>query len=83
MPDTTQLPLPGMPLRFSISAVWESADRPCTIRGSVDVPSDQFTSQFVGTDTEGRMTLDELSSAMCTVLLATFDRMSELDRPAS
>lgn len=78
MPETTQLPLPGMPLRFIVSAVWEAADRPATIRATVDTPSDQYCSQFVGHDTQGRMTLEELADLMCTMLLTTFDRLGEL-----
>lgn len=68
MPEFTQLPLPGMPVRFVVSAVWESGDRPCTVRATLDVPSDQFSSQIIGYDTEGRMTLDELQAAMETLL---------------
>lgn len=71
MSKSVQFPLPGMPLRVVVSAVWESAERPCTIRATVDVPSDDYSSQIIGADTEGRMTWDELQGAMETLLAAT------------
>lgn len=64
MLEFTQLQLPGMPVRIVVSAVWESADRPCTVRATVDAPSDQYSSQVIGSDTEGLMTWDELGAAM-------------------
>lgn len=73
MPEFVQLPLPGMPIRFIVSAVWEDPARPCTIRATKDVPSDQFDSQITGFDTEGLMTLDELQGAMETLLSALFN----------
>lgn len=74
MPEALQPPLPGMPVRFIVSAVWESADRRCTIRATADTPSDEFSSTFVGSDTEGKMLLDELSEAMCVMIMATVDQ---------
>ena len=69
-----QLPLPGMPIRIVVSAIWESAERSCTIRATVDAPSDQFSNQIVGTDTEGSMTWEELSGAMETLLAHVMDQ---------
>lgn len=68
MPEFVQLQLPGMPVRIVVSAVWESAERPCTIRATIDAPSDQYSSQIIGTDTTGKMTPDELQGAMETML---------------
>lgn len=68
MPEFVQLALPGFPVRIIVSALWESADRPCTIRATADAPSDQFSSQVVGVDTEGLMTWEELQDAMETLL---------------
>lgn len=82
MPEFVQFPLPGMPLRIVVSAVWESADRPCTIRATVDAPSDEYTSQMVGSDTEGKMTWDELESAMETLLGHVMSNAALLDAAA-
>jgi hypothetical protein len=64
MPVFIQDILPGMPVRIIVSGVWEAADRPCTIRATVDVPSDDFGSQMVGADAEGLMTWDEFITTM-------------------
>lgn len=74
MPEVHQPPLPGMPVRFIVSAVWEAGDRLCTIRATADAPSDEYSSVFVGTDCEGRFTLAELGDAMCTLLLDVIEK---------
>jgi len=73
MPEFVQPTLPGMPVRIVVSAVYEDATRPCTVRATLDTPTDQFSSQITGFDTEGRMTLDELESVMCTLLSELLD----------
>lgn len=78
MTDFIQLPLPGFPVRIVLSAVWESAERPCTIRATVDAPTDDLSSQFIGSDTEGRMTWDELSAAMELLLDHVMRRFEEI-----
>ena len=70
MPEFTQLPLPGMPLRIVVSAVWESGDRRATIRATVDAPSDEYSSMVRGFDTEGKFTPEELLDAMAMLLYA-------------
>lgn len=73
MRDATSLPLPGFPVRFHATAVWEDPTRPCTIRVTADAPSDQYATTFVGHDTEGKFTLSELGDAMCVMLLALIE----------
>ena len=73
MPEFSQFPLPGMPLRIVVSALWESGTRPCTIRATIDAPSDEYSSQMVGTDTQGKMTWEELQGAMETLLGAVMN----------
>lgn len=69
MPEAVQPSLPGMPVRFIVSAVWQAGDVLCTVRATADAPSDQFTSVFEGIDCEGKWTLAELGDVMCTLLL--------------
>jgi len=71
---TVQPALPGMPVRFIVSAVWEAGERRCTIRATSDAPSDELSSMFVGQDTDGYFTIDELGDAMCIMLLDTVQR---------
>lgn len=73
MSEFVQLPLPGFPVRIVVSAVWESADRPCTVRATIDAPSDEFASQWRGVDTEGKMTWEELEGAMEALLFGIMD----------
>lgn len=75
MPEFVQLVLPGMPVRIVVSALWESPTRPATVRATVDVPSDQFSSQMAGFDLEGKFTTGELCDAMCTLIYALGDEM--------
>jgi len=74
MPEVHQQALPNMPVRFVVSAVWESGEVRCTIRATADAPSDQYTSVFEGIDCEGRFTLPELGDAMCTMLLEVIEQ---------
>jgi len=73
MSQPQQLVLPGMPIRIIVSAVWESADRPCTVRATVDVPSDQFASTMEGSDLSGLMTFEELRQVMEDMLITILD----------
>lgn len=65
--------VPGTGIRIIVSAVWEAPDRPCTIRATLDTPTDEFTSQIRGFDTEGLFTVDELGDAMALLLLNLID----------
>lgn len=82
MEQFTQLVLPGSALRLILSTTWSAPDRPCVIRATVDQPSDAFTSQFVGTDTEGIMTVDEWESACYTLLSEAIATVREMVEPS-
>lgn len=69
-----QLPLPGFPVRIIVSAIWAGPTVNATIRATVDAPSDDFSHQWIGTDTEGVMTGAELQSAMETMLGSVLDQ---------
>lgn len=63
-----QLALPGMPVRIVLSAVWTGPTTPCTVRASLDAPSDQFSSVMEGIDVEGLFTLEELVDVIVTLV---------------
>lgn len=74
MPESTQQSLPMMPVRFIVSAVWDGPERWCTIRATSDAPSDQYAEMWIGQDTEGLFTIEELADCMSLMLMDTIDR---------
>lgn len=76
MTEFVQPTLPGFPQRLVLAVVWEGPERRCTIRGTVDVPSDAYSSIIEGFDTEGRFTREELADALALMALALVDKLT-------
>jgi len=75
MPEYVQMPLPDTGIRLVVSAVWYGQQKACTVRATTDVPSDQFSHQIDGADVTGLFTLEELRTAMETLLGELLDRL--------
>lgn len=69
----TQIPLSITGVRFSLSVVYAGPELPCSMRATLDVPSDEYTSQISGHDLDGRMTMEECQSAGETLLGLLWD----------
>lgn len=81
MLEFAQFPLPGMPLRVVVSCTYSGPERPATVRATLDVPSDEFTSQIVGSDLDGAyLTVTELATAMETMLAGLLEQVEEFYR---
>lgn len=81
MSSSPQFPLPGFPVRVVVSATWERGSTPCTVRATVDSPSDQYTSMMAGVDVEARLTFGELYDTMCTALYQAMLKVEQLNEP--
>jgi hypothetical protein len=62
-----QFPLPTMPLRIVVGALWVPDTTQATIRATLDVPSDQYSTMIHGSDITARLTPSELGTALSTL----------------
>lgn len=76
MTEFVQPTLPGFPQRLVLAVIWEGADRRCSIRGTLDVPSDAYSSVIEGFDTEGKFTREELADALAVMSMALVDKLT-------
>ena len=78
MTEYAQLPLPGTGIRIIVAATWFDPDRPCKVSISVDLPTEDLTTQLLMSDTTGVMTLDECTAAMETLMYWAETHLLEL-----
>lgn len=68
MPEFVQLPLPGTGTRIVVSCVWYGADQPAKLSATADAPSDDLSPSFECIELAGKFTLEELDTALSTLL---------------